>query len=78
MAEVKGMLCTCDRCGAQVFRKCTGENERDGGYTHWNTFEGYPEGWDYHSEVGRLCPDCNSKYERLIKDFKYPTGLDRK
>lgn len=70
MAEVKGKLCTCDRCGAQVFLKCTGENERDGGYTRWNTFEDYPEGWEYHSEVGRLCPDCNRKYEDMISEFR--------
>ena len=69
MAEVNGKLVTCDRCGAQVFLKCTDENERDGGYTRWNTFEDFPEGWNYHSSVGRLCPDCNRKYEDMISEF---------
>lgn len=69
MAEVNGKLVTCDRCGAQVFLKCTGERERDGGFTRWNTFEPFPEGWENHYEVGRICPDCNSKYKSIISNF---------
>lgn len=69
MAEEKGKLVTCDRCGAQTFLKCTGEGERDGGYTRWNTFEPYPLGWDFHSKVGQFCPECNRKYKELIHKF---------
>ena len=29
MSQVNGQLSTCERCGAQVFRKCTGEGEMD-------------------------------------------------
>lgn len=82
MAEVKGKLVTCDRCGATYFLKCTGEEDMDGGFTRWNTFEALPEGWKIHSEVGQLCPKCNEKYEDLIKSFMSKTkyneiiGLD--
>lgn len=69
MAEAKGKLVTCDRCGMQTFLKCTGEGERDGGYTRWNTFEDYPEGWEWRRDVGQLCPDCNQEYEKLIATF---------
>lgn len=33
MAEVKGMLKTCDRCGESVFLKVIGVGELDGGFT---------------------------------------------
>lgn len=73
MAEVKGKLVTCDRpgCGRQVFLKTTGEGERDGGYTRWNTFEPYPEGWETHWEAGGiLCPGCAREYNVLLEQFK--------
>ena len=69
MAEIKGKLVSCDRCEAEVFLKCTGEGELDGGFTRWNIFEEFPEGWEYHCEVGRLCPDCNKKYKELVNTF---------
>jgi hypothetical protein len=69
MAETNGKLVTCDRCGKQVFLKCVGEGEADGGFTRWNKFENFPEGWEYHCEVGRLCPDCNGKYKNLVNTF---------
>lgn len=31
--QIKGRLTVCDRCGAKVFSKCTGEGVTDGGYT---------------------------------------------
>jgi hypothetical protein len=74
MAEVKGKLVTCDRpgCGRQVFLKTTGEGERDGGYTRWNEFEPYPEGWETHREAGGvLCPDCAREYNALLEKFKH-------
>lgn len=69
MAEVNGKLVSCDRCETKIFLKCTGEGERDGGFTRWNTFEPFPEGWEWHSEVGRLCPACNEKYKALVNTF---------
>ena len=69
MAEVKGKLCSCDRCDKTVFLKCTGEGSSDGGFTRWNTFETFPEGWPYHREVGSLCPSCNEEYTKLLKNF---------
>lgn len=69
MAQVNGKLVTCDRCGAQVFLKCTGEGERDGGFTRWNKFEPFPEGWEVYHIVGLICPDCHSKYKTIISNF---------
>ena len=67
--EVNGRLTTCDRCGATCFRKCVGEGETDGGFTRWNKFELYPGGWDYHSETGQLCPECNAAYIKFLNEF---------
>ena len=69
MAEIKGRLTICDRCGEKVFSKCIGEGETDGGYTRWNKFEDLPDGWQYHSETGKLCPKCNAQYSEFIKKF---------
>lgn len=70
MAEINGRMIICDRCGESAFLKCTGEGERDGGFTRWNKFEPVPEGWDRHYEVGLLCPNCNREYEALMRRFK--------
>lgn len=70
MSEVNGKLVTCDRCGKSIFIKCTGEKELDGGYTRYNTFESLPEGWDWHTEVNRLCPTCNEEWNKLVDAFK--------
>lgn len=59
MAEAKGLLKICDRCGETVFLKTIGDGEADGGYTRWNKFETPPEGWGYSLKVGTLCPKCN-------------------
>jgi predicted nucleic acid-binding Zn ribbon protein len=77
MSQVNGQLSTCERCGAQVFRKCTGEGETDGGYTRWNNFEPYPKGWGlvdvpegvkppYNSM--RVCPDCRAAWNKAINE----------
>ena len=73
MAEKKGKLLICDKCSATVFLECTGENERDGGYTRWNTFEEPPEGWNYVRDcetLNRLCPKCFKKYQEIIRKFE--------
>lgn len=68
MAKINGQLVICDRCKAEVFRKCTGEGERDGGYTRWSIFEDLPNGWGNHN--GDLCPDCYREWNRLETEFK--------
>lgn len=69
MAEVNGKLCTCDRCGKTVFLRTTGDGEADGGWTRWNKFESYPDGWEYIHEVGRVCPACSKEYRELLSRF---------
>lgn len=85
MSEVNGQLTTCERCGVQIFRKCIGEGERDGGYTRWNNFEPYPEGWGLVSvpegirpyDYARVCPECHSKWKRvLLSHFIAGTQLE--
>ena len=69
MARANGELRTCDRCGKTIFLKTTGDGERDGGYTRWNKFE-KAEGWTTEHDIGDLCPDCSSEFERLKQNFK--------
>lgn len=82
MSQVNGQLTTCQRCGAQIFRKCTGEGEADGGFTRWNNFEPYPEGWDLvavpktantgngnaYNGYMRVCPDCNRAWNIAVNE----------
>ena len=76
MSQINGQLTTCERCGAQIFRRTTGEGEADGGFTRWNNFEPYPEGWGLvdvpkgllpHNCV-RVCPACHKAWDRAILD----------
>lgn len=72
MAQYKGMLVVCDRCGEQAFLKTIGEGEADGGYTRWNKFEQKPSGWDslsFENKWYTLCPVCNAKYSAFVKSF---------
>lgn len=81
MAKVNGQLVTCDRCGKQIFRKCTGEGETDGGFTRWNTFEEMPDGWKLvavpkslswggngngYNDYMQVCSDCNKLWDEII------------
>jgi hypothetical protein len=73
MADKKGLLIICDRCGDTGFCECAGEGETDGGYTRWNKFEPPPEGWGWTQDCEkfhRLCPKCNEQFRKLIKDFE--------
>lgn len=70
MSEVKGLLKTCDRCGNQVFLKCTGDREADGGFTRWNEFEKAPDGWNNATDVGTVCPRCWKEYVWLMDRYK--------
>lgn len=86
MSKVNGQITTCERCGEQIFRKCVGEGEADGGYSRWNKFEPYPEGWglvsvpksvDSHGCV-MVCPKCNSAWQRvLLSHFVAATQLEK-
>ena len=78
MSLVNGQLTTCERCGAQIFRKTIGEGQTDGGYTRWNEFEPYPEGWEVVSlpkvknrvlSYAHVCPDCYAKWNRVLNTF---------
>lgn len=66
MSRANGCMRTCDRCGKQVFLKCVGEGEMDGGFTRWNKFE-EATGWSV--EEGDLCPDCTKQYKAMITEF---------
>ena len=68
MSTVNGRAITCERCGKTVFCKCTGEEERDGGYTRWNKFE-VANGWGYEIGIGDLCPECFESWKVLKADF---------
>lgn len=84
--HINGQMSICERCGAQIFRKCVGDGETDGGYTRWNKFEPYPEGWAnlpiYPFAENRqdgyllLCPTCTREYTRLMT--KYMAGYERR
>lgn len=69
MSRQKGMLITCDICGASVHLKTIGDGETDGGYTRWNKFENTPEGWSQkikiHDKAIDACPKCTAKYDTL-------------
>lgn len=69
MSEAKGLLKTCDRCGEQIFLRCTGEGSRDGGFTRWNEFEP-ATGWNYIADVGSVCPKCWSEYQNMLERYK--------
>ena len=72
MATFNGQITICDRqgCNEKIFRKCTGEGELDGGYTRWNKFEEFPDGWEFHTGIGMLCPKCNAEYHKMVEIFK--------
>lgn len=75
MAWTNGRRYICDRCGAETFCACTGEGERDGGYTRWNKFEPLPEGWKSYW-IGLLCTDCNRQYAEWLANFMYGGAED--
>lgn len=69
MSSKKGKLLTCDRCGTNVFLQYTGSKEYDGGFTVYDYFESKPEGWEWISEIGDLCPACRGKYAEIKAAF---------
>lgn len=86
MNRVNGQMTTCERCGVQIFRKVEKQGETDGGFTKWDIFEPYPEGWglvavpkeyigDNHVMV---CPACHEVWNRSIMDhFIANTRLEK-
>ena len=82
MSVQNGRLTTCDRCGATVFSKCTGEGEADGGYTRWNKFEQLPHGWGQVTIPKKsslsdprdcrhvtVCPLCNAAWRTALEVY---------
>ena len=76
MAEQKGKLLTCDRCGEQVFLKYLRTDSLDGGYTRSDNFEETPDGWysrnvgkDFVTKYALLCPECNRLCGELLAGF---------
>lgn len=72
MSEVEGKLCKCDYpgCDEWCFLRFTGKGEMDGGFTRWNEFEPYPEGWGWGGAVSmRLCPTHFAEWEQLVDSF---------
>lgn len=76
MAEVKGIIVTCDRCPETTIRKYLGEGELDGGYTKLDKYEPMPEGWTSHYWLNLVkngtvifCPKCTEKMKTILNAF---------
>lgn len=72
MAEVKGLLKTCDRCGTMAFLKHIRTDSLDGGYTERDIYEAAPAGWGSYKVDGEyrtLCPACAERWEEIGTDF---------
>ena len=72
-AEI-GMRVTCQRCGAQTFRKQTGYNTIDAAisnrHSFYDVFEPMPQGWEIkHAAHGWLCPQCVVLFNNAINGF---------
>lgn len=76
MARTEGILVTCDRCGETVFLKKTGENDLDGGYTRYNTYQSLSPDWMYETAFGHLCPKCAREFQTFCANF-FTTELPR-
>lgn len=71
MAQEKGKMLTCNRCGKSVFLKFLGMEPRE-----WSQpvekYEDAPTGWAAAVSLGDkidLCPDCTSEWVALQKKF---------
>ncbi len=67
--KADGRLVQCDRCQNQVFLQRIGRKDLDGGWTCWDEFEPLPEGWDYVTNVGDLCPACSEEWKKRTAAF---------
>lgn len=68
MSSVRGLLKTCDRCGAVKFCKYTGTDVFDGGFIQYDKFE-KAEGWSCEAGIGHMCKKCTSEYRDVIARF---------
>jgi hypothetical protein len=76
MAEIKGKMMVCDRCGEELFIKEKCPNETDRAFSSQRFYDDVPSGWNHqdvskdckHSDV-LLCPECNHLCESLLRDF---------
>ena len=62
----------CDRCGMLAYSKKTGEGVTDGGYTRWDEYKNFEEGWTKDTVAGVyriLCPACHEKWMQIGRDF---------
>lgn len=75
MSSKKGMLTTCDRCGAETFREYIGQGDADGGYTKWDKFQRLPDDWLYETQVGALCPRCAGLFRVFVHKLKDGQGI---
>jgi len=70
---INGRMIYCERCNKQLFLKCIGEGESDGGYTRWNKFEDVPKGWgavyDTNHEGKYICDECRKKFDEKYKQL---------
>lgn len=64
-----GKLVICDRCGKQIFLKNIGTKYLSGGFEEYPQYEEMPNDWEYCSEIGYLCGECNKLYKQTIDSF---------
>ena len=78
MADVKGKMVFCERCGQSVFVKLTGKDYFDGGFSSRDTFEQLPEGWKESVCIEHyvtLCPNCYDEWQKVKERF-FGKGAD--
>lgn len=68
------MRLTCQRCGAQAFRRQIGYGNSDNSIANshslYDQFESVPEGWEInHALGGWCCPKCAEEYHLMIEKF---------
>lgn len=66
---INGTMEQCHRCESTVFRKHVGTGEADGGWSRWDKFEPFPDGWLYVGGVGNLCPYCAEQFKETMTNF---------
>ena len=64
-----GVMLKCDRCGKSIFRKYTGTDYRDGGFTAIDQFETARD-WSFRLDVGDLCPECSKELKEIEAKHK--------
>lgn len=58
MSSRKGILQTCDGCGASYFRAHIGREAVHGIHAVQDKYEPVKEGWAYYADSTILCPAC--------------------